>query len=81
MTFHNNAVKLVATDRIKTRNGIKTIACELTTCPDSATYTHFFADGSVVRRCGYHNPKVISMRGFAYANHAAIVVRDVEVGK
>lgn len=76
MTVLNNSVKPVATDRFITRNSAKLIACSFMRCNDSATWTYFFADGSVARRCKFHGSH-LPTGAYAHANHSPILVDDI----
>ena len=76
MTALNNSVKLVSTDRSLVRNGARIIACSFLRCNDSATWTFFFADGAIARRCKFHvAPRPIG--AYAHANHSPILVNDI----
>jgi hypothetical protein len=73
----NNAVKITATDRTHTdHHGARTILCGVNACLGAATWTFWHTDGSVVRRCTFHDYLTKLDVWYARANHAPITTLE-----
>ena len=79
MNALDNAVKITATDRTHTdHHGARTILCGVNDCLGAATWTFFRADGSVARRCTFHDSLKNTNTWYARANHAVITIWEAQ---